>query len=65
MKPNLADLRADVEHIMKQRKLIVFLVDEAQRLTKIASGKRQQDQMDAIQSMASFTATRYGLIGHS
>jgi len=63
LKPTLADLRADVEHIIKQRKLRIFLVDEAQRLTKIASGKRQQDQMDAIQSMASFTGTRHGLFG--
>lgn len=63
MKPNLADLRADVEHIFKQRRLIVFLVDEAQRFAKIASGRKQQDQMDAIQSMASFTETRHGLFG--
>jgi energy-coupling factor transporter ATP-binding protein EcfA2 len=63
LKPTLADLRADVEHIIKLRKLIIFLVDEAQRFTKIASGKKQQDQMDAIQSMASFTGTRHGLFG--
>lgn len=63
MKPNLADLRADVEHIFKQRQLIVFLVDEAQRFAKIASSRKQQDQMDAIQSMASFTETRHGLFG--
>jgi energy-coupling factor transporter ATP-binding protein EcfA2 len=63
IKPNLADLRADVEHIFRQRRLIVFLVDEAQRFTKIASGRKQQDQMDAIQSMASFTQTRHGLFG--
>lgn len=63
LKPTLADLRADVEHIIRQRTLRVFLVDEAQRFTKIASGKRQQDQMDAIQSMASFTGARHGLFG--
>jgi DNA polymerase III delta prime subunit len=63
LKPTLADLRADVEHIIKLRQLLVFLVDEAQRFTVIASGRRQRDQMDAIQSMASFTATRYGLFG--
>ncbi|MBD2772627.1 ATP-binding protein [Iningainema tapete] len=63
LKPTLADLRADVEQIIKLRQLVVFLVDEAQRFTKIASGRRQQDQMDAIQSMASFTATRSGLFG--
>jgi hypothetical protein len=56
-------LRADVEHVIKLRQLLVFLVDEAQRFTVIASGRRQRDQMDAIQSMASFTATRYGLFG--
>lgn len=63
VKPNLANLRADVEHIFKQRQLIVFLVDEAQRFAKISSGRKQQDQMDAIQSMASYTQTRHGLFG--
>ena len=63
VKPNLTNLRADVEHIFKQRQLIVFLVDEAQRFAKIGSGRKQQDQMDAIQSMASFTETRHGLFG--
>ena len=63
VKPKLTDLRADVEHIFKQRQLIVFLVDEAQRFAKITSGRKQQDQMDAIQSMASFTETRHGLFG--
>lgn len=63
VKPNLVQLRADVEHIFKQRQLIVFLVDEAQRFAKIASGRKQQDQMDAIQSMASYTQTRHGLFG--
>jgi GTPase SAR1 family protein len=63
VKPNLANLREDVEHIFKQRQLIVFLVDEAQRFAKMASGRKQQDQMDAIQSMASYTQTRHGLFG--
>jgi GTPase SAR1 family protein len=63
VQPNLADLRADVEYIFKQRRLIVFLIDEAQRFTKTTTGKQQKDQMDAIQSMASFTATRHGLFG--
>jgi energy-coupling factor transporter ATP-binding protein EcfA2 len=45
LNPHLADLRTDVEHLFKQRRLIVFLVDEAQRFTKITSGKKQQDQM--------------------
>lgn len=62
-KANLSDLREDVEYIIKQRRLMVFLVDEAQRFTKMASGRRQQDQMDAIQSMASFTTTLHGLFG--
>jgi AAA domain len=40
VKPNLANLRTDVEHIFQQRQLIVFLVDEAQRFAKIASGRK-------------------------
>ena len=63
VKPNLGDLRADVEYVFRQRQLKIFLVDEAQRFAKIASGRKQQDQMDAIQSMASFTETRHGLFG--
>jgi hypothetical protein len=63
VKPTLADLRNDVEHNIKLRKLIIFLVDEAQRFAKLPSARRREDQMDAIQSMASFSATRYGLLG--
>lgn len=62
-KVNLASLREDAEYMMRQRNLIAFLVDEAQRFTKMATGRRQQDQMDALQSMASMTTTLHGLFG--
>lgn len=41
VKPNLGDLRADVEYVFRQRQLKIFLVDEAQRFAKIASGRKQ------------------------
>jgi hypothetical protein len=60
---NLADLREEVEITIRQRQLVAVLVDEAQRFTKMASGRKQQDQMDAMQSMASMTTTLHGLFG--
>ncbi|MBD2184795.1 AAA family ATPase [Planktothrix sp. FACHB-1355] len=62
-KANLSSIREDVEYTMSQRQLIAFLVDEAQRFTKMASGRRLQDQMDAIVSMAGMTNTLHGLFG--
>ncbi|MBE9229917.1 ATP-binding protein [Phormidium sp. LEGE 05292] len=60
---NLSSIRADVEYTMSQRQLIAFLVDEAQRFSKMTSGRRLQDQMDAIVSMAGMTNTLHGLFG--
>jgi hypothetical protein len=48
---------------IQHRDLVVFLTDEAQRFSKLASSSRQQVQMDALQSMASMTNTLHGLFG--
>lgn len=59
----LSTLREQVIVNIRHRRLIVFLTDEAQRFSKMASGSRQQAKMDAIQSMASMTSTLHGLFG--
>lgn len=60
---HLSTLREQVIVNIRHRRLIVFLTDEAQRFSKMASSSRQQAQMDAIQSMASMTNTLHGLFG--
>ena len=56
------ELQIDL-HQASLRELVVFLTDEAQRFSKLASSSRQQVQMDALQSMASITNTLHGLFG--
>lgn len=60
---HLSTLREQVIVNMCHRELVVFLTDEAQRFSKLASSSRQQVQMDALQSMASTTNTLHGLFG--
>ena len=60
---HLSTLREQVIVNIRHRRLIVFLTDEAQRFSKMASSSRQQAQMDAMQSMASMTNTLHGLFG--
>ena len=60
---HLSTLREQVIVNIRHRSLIVFLTDEAQRFSKMASGNRQQAQMDAMQSMASMTNILHGLFG--
>ena len=60
---HLSTLREQVIVNIRHRELIVFLTDEAQRFSKLASISRQQVQMDALQSMASMTNTLHGLFG--
>ncbi|PSB08479.1 hypothetical protein C7B62_16690 [Pleurocapsa sp. CCALA 161] len=60
---HLSTLREQVIVNIQHRRMIVFLTDEAQRFSKMASSSRQQAQMDAMQSMASMTNTLHGLFG--
>ena len=60
---HLSTLREQVIVNTRHRELVVFLTDEAQRFSKLASSSRQQAQMDALQSMASMTNTLHGLFG--
>lgn len=58
-----ADLRRAFEQALRQRRPAAFLIDEAQHLAKMRSGRRLQDQMDCIKSLASLTGTAHVLLG--
>ncbi|MCU1264549.1 MAG: ATPase [Acidobacteria bacterium] len=51
-KPTQADLRYATEQALRIRRPLAILIDEAQHLAKIASGRKTQDQLDAIKSLA-------------
>ncbi len=51
------------EDTQKNRNIRVFLIDEAQDMAKIASGKKMLSQMDAIKSLENQTGTIYILLG--
>jgi hypothetical protein len=56
-------LRAALESAIHQRRPIAFLVDEAQHLTKISGGRKLQDQLDCLKSLAIRTNTVHVLAG--
>lgn len=58
-----ADLRLALENALKHRKPAAFLIDEAQHLTKIVSGRKLQDQLDTIKSLANVAGTLHVLFG--
>jgi hypothetical protein len=57
------DLRYALEEMLKYRKPLAFLIDEAQHLTKVAGGRALSDQMDHLKSLAGMTRTVHVLIG--
>jgi len=57
------ELRQAMEKALQHRRPSAVLIDEAQHLTKIASGRRLGDQLDCIKSLASFTGCVHVLIG--
>ncbi len=62
-RPSIMDLRKAVESSLTYRKPAVFVIDEAQHLKKMASGKRLIDQMDTIKSIANRTGVKHLLSG--
>jgi len=56
-------LRRALEQCLLQRRPAAIIVDEAQHLTKLASGRRLLDQMDVLKSLAALTETVHVLIG--
>ncbi|ALC88925.1 hypothetical protein AM500_03250 [Bacillus sp. FJAT-18017] len=57
------ELRESLENAISYRNTKVILLDEAQHLLKIASGKNIKDQLDALKSIANLTGALFILFG--
>jgi hypothetical protein len=57
------ELREAVSQAIKHRRPATLLVDEAQHLAKMSSGRKLQDQLDSIKSLASTTEIPIVLFG--
>lgn len=62
-KPTTGDYRYGVEQALRFRRPAAVMIDEAQHLAKIASGRRLVDQLDVIKSIANRTQTVHVLYG--
>jgi Cdc6-like AAA superfamily ATPase len=60
----VTELRHAVEQALKYRRPVVVCVDEAQHLARMASGRKLQDQLDCIKSLANLTGVPIVLCGH-
>ncbi len=60
----VTELRHAVEQTLKYRRPVVVCVDEAQHLARMASGRKLQDQLDCIKSLANLTGVPIVLCGH-
>jgi len=58
-----AQLRQVLESAVQHRRPAAILIDEAQHLTRMASGKRLADQLEVIKSLANCTRTVHVLLG--
>lgn len=56
-------LRQSIENVLKYRHTKVVLIDEAQHMTKVGSGRSLINQMDAIKSLASTSKVPIILFG--
>lgn len=59
----VSELRSALEQALAHRRPLAVLVDEAQHLKKMTSGRRVVDQMDTIKSLSSTTQTLHILVG--
>lgn len=57
------DLRFALEQALRHRRPKAFFVDEAQHLSKIASGRKLLDQIDCVKSLANVTGVVHVLVG--
>lgn len=62
-KSNLRTLRHALEQCLRYRHPAAFIIDDAQHLQTIASGRRLRDQMDTLKSLADQSDTVLVLIG--
>jgi energy-coupling factor transporter ATP-binding protein EcfA2 len=58
-----SELRYALEQALRFRQPSAIMIDEAQHLTKMASGRRLSDQLDSLKSIASLTGCLHVLIG--
>lgn len=58
-----SEYQYSVEQAIRFRRPQVVLIDEAQHLTKMSSGRRLVDQLDVIKSIANHAATPHVLFG--
>lgn len=57
------EIRYALENALIHRRPVAFFIDEAQHLAKIKSGRKLQDQLDSIKSLANLTNTVHVLLG--
>jgi energy-coupling factor transporter ATP-binding protein EcfA2 len=57
------EARVALEHTIRYRKPTVFLIDDAQHIGKVTSGRRLQDQLDIIKSLIKKSETLIAMIG--
>jgi len=62
-KPTTGEYRYGVEQALRFRRPAAVMIDEAQHLARIASGRRLLDQLDVIKSIANQTQTVHVLYG--
>jgi energy-coupling factor transporter ATP-binding protein EcfA2 len=62
-KPTTGDYRYALEQALRFRRPAAVMIDEAQHLAKIASGRRLLDQLDVMKSIANRTQTVHVLYG--
>lgn len=58
-----AKLRFALENALKHRRPLAFLIDEAQHIQRMTSGRKAQDNMDCIKSIANLTKIPHVLVG--
>jgi energy-coupling factor transporter ATP-binding protein EcfA2 len=58
-----SELRYALEQALRFRRPAAMMIDEAQHLTKMPSGRRLADQLDSLKSLASLTGCLHVLIG--
>jgi hypothetical protein len=58
-----AELRLAIEQTLRHRRTSHLLIDEAQHLSRIASGRRLQDQLDTLKSLSNMSDTLIVLFG--
>ncbi len=57
------ELRQVAEDVLRHRRPSALLIDEAQHFAKMSSGRKLQDQLDSIKSLANMTKIPIVLIG--